>query len=240
MKRGARPLHSGSASDEQHGGYSGYSPEGALLADRPHSLWGGRPDAEGLLWIGWEFDDEEVTIRSIRLEQKSDAHSATRVAIEMLPRGSARWETIFEHSVHGLGWSASEPEPAAPTQQDAMVLVASSSASTDALTGELCGPYECHQYDANGKNDWHYVQLRVAETGAGLLWTNRAGAKWSLALTADRRYLAVGRECPYYEQGHTRCEIVRGVDGRIAALLGPWGESYMRHAVPVVQGALVS
>eukprot|EP00966_Prymnesium_polylepis_P271312 6268732-Prymnesium_polylepis.1 len=78
------------------------------------------------------------------------------------------------------------------------------------------------------ENDWHHVTISLVwhNERPELLWSNRAGVSWSLAPTADFRYLAVGNECPYYNDGHTQCEITTESDARV--LVGPWGEPYYR------------
>ncbi len=92
----------------------------------------------------------------------------------------------------------------------------------------LIGTYENHQYDDGGKNDWHFVTLTHAG-GTNLTWTNRAGATWTLTLTDDRTKLAVGRDCPYYNDGHTICTVEFTSDGNtVTALLGPGNERYDR------------
>merc|ERR1719265_403358 len=49
------------------------------------------------------------------------------------------------------------------------------------IANELVGNYECHRYDADGKTDWHYVE--VTSNGDGVLkWTNRAGRSWTLTM----------------------------------------------------------
>jgi len=105
------------------------------------------------------------------------------------------------------------------------------------VTGELCeinvtqsidaggiGTYECHKYDGTKtKNDWHYVTIKAE--GSQLRWSNRAGVSWMLTQRADGN-LDVGKECPYYKNGHTVCQVVRNSAGSVTSLLGPWGEPY--------------
>ena len=38
--------------------------------------------------------------------------------------------------------------------------------------------------------------------------------------------LDVGKECPYYKNGHTVCRVVRNSTGSVTSLLGPWDEHY--------------
>jgi len=37
-----------------------------------------------------------------------------------------------------------------------------------------------------------------------------------------------GTDCPYYEDGHCHCTVERDGQGKIVALLGPWGERYYK------------
>ena len=86
------------------------------------------------------------------------------------------------------------------------------------------GAYECHKYDGtNGKNDYHYVTIKAE--GLQLRWSNRAGVSWMLTPRADGN-LDVGKECPYYTNGHTVCQVVRNSTGSVTSLLGPWDEHY--------------
>ncbi len=86
------------------------------------------------------------------------------------------------------------------------------------------GTYECHKYDGTkNKNDWHYVTIKAE--GSQLRWSNRAGVSWMLTPRADGN-LDVGKECPYYTNGHTVCQVVRNSTGSVTSLLGPWDEHY--------------
>ena len=95
------------------------------------------------------------------------------------------------------------------------------------ITGSLppiVGTYECHKYDGTeNKNDWHYVTIKAE--GSQLRWSNRAGVSWMLTPRADGN-LDVGKECPYYKNRHTVCQVVRNSAGSVTSLLGPWGEPY--------------
>lgn len=96
------------------------------------------------------------------------------------------------------------------------------------MINALVGRYENHEYDAGGKNAWHYVTL-THRRGLALEWRNRAGVTWTLTLTEDPTQLAVGKDCPYYKNGHTICTVVYTSGGDcVAALLGPWNEQYDR------------
>ena len=95
---------------------------------------------------------------------------------------------------------------------------------TQSIDAGGIGTYECHKYDGtNNKNDWHYVTIKAE--GSQLRWSNRAGVSWMLTQRADGN-LDVGKECPYYKNGHTVCQVVRNSAGSVTSLLGPWGEPY--------------
>merc|ERR1740130_2126745 len=67
---------------------------------------------------------------------------------------------------------------------------------------KLAGQYECHKYDdEEGKNEWHYADVTVADgPHPALTWTNRAGVSWSLSLQEkDFAALDVAQDCPYFE-----------------------------------------
>eukprot|EP00755_Sulcionema_specki_P002175 Sspe_Gene.118210::Locus_111052_Transcript_1_1_Confidence_1.000_Length_902::g.118210::m.118210 len=90
---------------------------------------------------------------------------------------------------------------------------------------QCVGRFECHMYDKGGKNDWHYVT--ITETAPEeYLWRNKAGVEWKLKGTADPNVLAVGRDCPYYKDGHTKAIIERHPNGAVLLIRGPWKEPY--------------
>jgi hypothetical protein len=106
-------------------------------------------------------------------------------------------------------------------------------AITPSESSDLLGNYECHKYDAGGKNDWHYVTVaKVNDTT--YKWTNRANVSWALKSTSDNNILDVGTECPYYnfndgqQQTHyTKATVVR--DGnKVTGIMGPWDELYSK------------
>ena len=90
----------------------------------------------------------------------------------------------------------------------------------------ILGNYECHKYDAEGKNDWHYVTIsKVNDTT--LKWSNRACVSWTLSLTEDKAKLDVGSDCPYFKDGHKQVTIV-WERGQVSGLTGPWDELYSK------------
>ncbi len=58
-------------------------------------------------------------------------------------------------------------------------------------------------------------------------WKNRAGRTWTLQTTKNREILKVGKDCPYFDDGHTTATVIW--DGnQVLGILGPWNERYDR------------
>lgn len=79
---------------------------------------------------------------------------------------------------------------------------------------------------------WHKVSVTPIGPRS-LRWRNRAHVRWTLKLltpggAVDRSKLAVGEDCPYYRMGHREATIVWSSEGGVKALLGPWGEAYVK------------
>lgn len=101
---------------------------------------------------------------------------------------------------------------------------------------EVEGNYECKLYDDEGKNDWHFVELRrsPAIEAPTLTWSNRAGVAWTLTPSLDESgtsKLLVATDCPYFDDGYQVCEILRDDTGRVVGMLGPHEEIYSRAIV---------
>jgi hypothetical protein len=98
--------------------------------------------------------------------------------------------------------------------------------SFNALIPLLLGNYECHKYDAEGKNDYHYVTIsKVNDTT--LKWSNRAGVSWMLSLIDDKTKLDVGNDCPYFKDGHKQVTVV-WEGSQVSGLVGPFDELYSK------------
>ena len=87
-----------------------------------------------------------------------------------------------------------------------------------------------YEHDCENQNDYHFVTVTAEREGLQLRWSNRAGVSWMLTPRADGNF-DVGEECPYYNNGHTVCIVVRNTDsvpgaGSVNSLLGPWSEAY--------------
>merc|ERR1712038_1387347 len=94
---GGKPIHSGQHPDTR------YNPESAFDGN-PNTLWGGRRDSEGLLWLGMEYEDGEKTVECVRYNEMG-SHGTTQVAVQALDPDIG-WITVFsekEGQVPG-GW----------------------------------------------------------------------------------------------------------------------------------------
>ena len=95
------------------------------------------------------------------------------------------------------------------------------------MTDAFVGKYECHAYDAGGKNDWHYLEVTSNGDGA-YKWTNRAGASWTLTPGKDPSKLALKDDCPYFKDVKF-VEVRRNSSGAVTALVMQ-GEAVSQHA----------
>jgi hypothetical protein len=91
----------------------------------------------------------------------------------------------------------------------------------------LLGKYENHQYDAGGKNNWHYVTITKIDDKK-IKWTNRAGVSWTLTITDDKNKLAVGSDCTYYNRGYKTATVKYDANGVVKSINGPNNEPYDR------------
>ncbi|NES06803.1 MAG: hypothetical protein F6K22_30695 [Okeania sp. SIO2F4] len=97
---------------------------------------------------------------------------------------------------------------------------------TDWDVNSIVGNYENHLYDSGGKNDWHYVTISRIDDNT-LQWKNRVGITWTLHATKHREILKVGKDCPYFDHGHTTATVIW--DGnQVLGILGPWNKRYDR------------
>ena len=85
------------------------------------------------------------------------------------------------------------------------------------LPDPFVGKYECHLYDAGGKNDWHYVEITSNGDGA-YKWTTRAGPSWTLTPGKDPSKLALKEDCPYFKEVKV-VEVRRNGSGAVTALV---------------------
>ena len=86
----------------------------------------------------------------------------------------------------------------------------------------VIGTYENHLYDKGGKNNWHFVTITYNQTASTYTWRNRANVQWTLYPTENENLLTVGKDCPYYKNGHTSAKI------DIKGIYGPWNKLYTR------------
>eukprot|EP00928_Gymnodinium_smaydae_P050256 TRINITY_DN33831_c0_g1_i1.p1 TRINITY_DN33831_c0_g1~~TRINITY_DN33831_c0_g1_i1.p1 ORF type:complete len:605 (+),score=81.38 TRINITY_DN33831_c0_g1_i1:99-1913(+) len=95
---------------------------------------------------------------------------------------------------------------------------------------DMVGYYECDAYSDAEKNDWHHVELvRHSGEAPQLTWSNRAGVSWTLTASCDcPPSLLVGTDCPYWPDGHHKCDVKLDDKGCVEGIFGPWGEFYRR------------
>ena len=91
--------------------------------------------------------------------------------------------------------------------------------------------WELGYIDAGNGNDWHYVELtNPSGDGGSFQWHNAAGVSWGLTAIQDDagaiQGFEVHEDCPYFNSGHHQADLIRGEDGSIETILGPWGEPY--------------
>ena len=85
------------------------------------------------------------------------------------------------------------------------------------------------------ENGWHYVRITWDEDAEQFTWRNRAGIEWTLKPVEDDHgqwsttKLAVGEDCPYYEDGHKEAAL-EYKDNKIYAIRGPNGKPYTKKA----------
>ncbi|MCH2223885.1 MAG: hypothetical protein MK066_03875 [Crocinitomicaceae bacterium] len=82
------------------------------------------------------------------------------------------------------------------------------------------GNYECHKYDAGGKNNWHYVTIKKDDNGT-YVWENNANRSWSLYPTTSPLIFKVSENCPYFKTYKTAKAVIDSNN----AILGIWGPS---------------
>jgi len=71
----------------------------------------------------------------------------------------------------------------------------------------LVGNFENHDYDAEGKNDWHYVSISYNHFEDNYTWSNKAAVSWTLYPTERPHVLKVGEDCPYFKDGYEILEV---------------------------------
>ena len=88
----------------------------------------------------------------------------------------------------------------------------------------IAGRYECHKYDGNGKNNWHYVQISKLSNG-NFLWKNRAGVSWELIPTSSSYKFKVSKNNPYHKT-YKEAYLTLSPDNQIIGIMGPHKEFY--------------
>lgn len=84
--------------------------------------------------------------------------------------------------------------------------------------------------DPNGGADNQWAQVSITKlTSAVVMWTNKAGAFWTLSLTPDANKLDVSPENSYYQNfGYEQADVKRDASGKVTAIVGPMGTVYGR------------
>ena len=101
----------------------------------------------------------------------------------------------------------------------------------------IAGVYECHEAALLSQDDvsidatgWRHVTVEPCggrrRYGSEFRWTTRSGKQWTLSPMHEDGVYAVGHTCPFFVDGHTRCEVERDGEDNVVALIGP-----VRHAV---------
>ena len=146
-------------------------------------------------WNEWYLKEPELSIDPI---PEPELH------IEYPPEGidggkpdwAPNWNDTEEGEITVGGWPDEKPEVKEPEEEE----------KEEPYSGPIhgiSGEYVIDGYD-NNKNDWHYVTIEKVNDSGSYRWTNRAGVSWSLFQkwpTDD--HFEVGKECPYYNSGHT-------------------------------------
>lgn len=89
----------------------------------------------------------------------------------------------------------------------------------------LVGDFENHDYDEQGKNDWHYVSISYNHFEDNYTWSNRAGVSWTLYPTERSHVLRVGEDCPYFKDGYEISEVNQ------MGVYGPGMEFYSKSGI---------
>lgn len=96
------------------------------------------------------------------------------------------------------------------------------------MTHELVGLYECKRYiGTKDENGWH--QVKVIKEGDSYRWLNDAGISWQLKSQRLPNSFVVGRDCPYFDSGYTRCRVILNDSRKVVALIGPQNERFDRY-----------
>ena len=107
------------------------------------------------------------------------------------------------------------------------------------MDGPLSGIVGCYERP-KPTNSWHSVKITWDEIHGTFKWENHAGVTWSLALIPygdgwNTNKLAVGPECPYFNNGHEFAGLVwsgHPGDSKLLSIIGPGNEAYLGKECP--------
>lgn len=130
---------------------------------------------------------------------------------------SENWDAIsYSNSANALPWAVGWKDSATVTAHDAIV-----------RNVDIAGTYENNLYDSGGKNGWHYVEITKVDDNQ-FLWTNQAGASWTLTQASSPGVFDVGTSCPYYGSGYTKATVTTNSSGDVVSISGPFNEPYTK------------
>jgi len=142
--------------------------------------------------------------------------------------GSMMNEKFYLKGLDGKALCTSGDEIEIGLDNRAWVRKEASERATD--ISPITGSYIVDGYE-NNKNDWHYVDITETDAENGVYqWKNKAGITWTLTKKAgsDDKY-KVGTDCPYHEMANYKeARLIKGDDGRVKWITGPWGELYKK------------
>ena len=103
----------------------------------------------------------------------------------------------------------------------------------------IAGVYECHEAALLSQDDvsidatgWRHVTVEPCggrrRYGSEFRWKTRSGKQWTLSPMHEDGVYAVGHTCPFFVDGHTRCEVERDAEDNVVALIGPFGMRFER------------
>ena len=107
----------------------------------------------------------------------------------------------------------------------------------------IAGVYECHEAALLSQDDvsidatgWRHVTVEPCggrrRYGSEFRWKTRSGKQWTLSPMHEDGVYAVGHTCPFFVDGHTRCEVERDGEDNVVALIGPFGMRFERVSGP--------
>ena len=151
-------------------------------------------------------------------------------SIGLNPTGSSPFGTVPGGMNYGApagnGWSSfSSPSSpsgysspngySSPSSPSTSSIPAEPAMSNEAFENGISGFYDIDRkiHGDGDKNPWYNVEITWNPTKGAFTWRNRAGVTWTLTPMMgpsgglDRTKLAVGKDCPYKNDGHEFAKI---------------------------------